>query len=440
MKARLDDMVHLRGFAQLTTGGLYNQVLMTHVSLAAALVVFLIAIPTLRAEDWTRFRGPSGQGHSDEQGIPFEWSETEHVVWKTDVVGRGWSSPVISDGRIWLTTAVPAAGGGGSLRLLAFDTETGQQQVDVEVFRTRERESSNPKNSLASPTAVVDAERDQVYVHFGASGTAALTTSGEKVWERRFDYITQHGNGGSPMLYGDLVILSGDGYDKAFIVALDAATGDMRWRVDRSEPVSQAYSTPVVIDVDGEDQLISITAFRTTAHDPRTGEEIWQVDYPDGFSNVPGPVYSADLKMVYIATGFQQPSLLAVRADGSGNVTDSHVEWKLRRGAPLTPSPIVVGDELYVVSDTGIATCLDAKTGQRHWRERLGGNYSASPVFADGRIYFQSEEGTTTVIAPGTMYQELARNELDGRILATIAVSDGAIYLRTDRRLYRIGK
>ena len=144
--------------------------------------------------------------------------------------------------------------------------------------------------------------------------------------------------------------------------------------------------------------------------------------------------------MVYISTGFQQPFLLAVRADGSGNVTDSHVEWKLRRGAPLTPSPIVVGDELYVVSDTGILTCLDAKTGRRHWRQRLGGNYSASPVFADGRIYFQNEEGTTTVIAPGTVYEELAKNELDGRVLATLAVSDGSIYIRSDSRLYRIGK
>ena len=406
-----------------------------------ALVALLVGSITVivHADDWPRFRGPSGQGHSGESGVPFEWSETDHVVWKSDVPGRGWSSPVVASGQIWLTTAVGAEGGGGSLRLLAFDTETGESLVDVEVFQTPDQESPNPKNSLASPTAVVDAERDQVYVHFGSSGTAALTTSGEKVWEQRFDYITQHGNGGSPMLYDDMVILSGDGYDKAFIVALDAATGEVRWRVDRSEPVSQAYSTPVVIDVNGQDQLISITAFRTTAHDPTTGEEIWQVDYPNGFSNVPGPVYSTDHGIVYIATGFQQPFLLAVRADGSGNVTETHVEWKLRRGAPLTPSPLVVGDELYVVSDTGIATCLDAKTGTRHWRERLRGNYSASPVFADGRIYFQSEEGVTTVIAPGTEYRELAKNELDGVMLATLAVSDGAIYIRSDSRLYRIG-
>ena len=179
---------------------------MTRQALAVGLIVSLAAVAVVHGDDWPRFRGPSGQGHSGESGVPFEWSETDHVVWKSEVVGRGWSSPVVADGRIWLTTAV-AADGGGSLRLLAFDTETGESLVDVEVFRTSDRESPNPKNSLASPTAVVDAERDQVYVHFGSSGTAALTTSGEKVWEQRFDYITQHGNGGSPMLYDDMVIL-----------------------------------------------------------------------------------------------------------------------------------------------------------------------------------------------------------------------------------------
>ena len=406
--------------------------------LASGLVVSLTVI--VHADDWPSFRGPSGQGHSLERGVPFEWSETEHVVWKTEVVGRGWSSPVVADGRIWVTTAIDAPGDdGGSLRLLAFDTETGRSLVDVEVFQTPDRESPNPKNSLASPTPVVDTERDQVYVHFGASGTAAVTTSGEMVWGRQFPYVTQHGNGGSPILYDDLVIFSGDGYDKAFVVALDALTGDVRWRVDRPEPVSQAYSTPVVIEVNGQDQLISITAFRTTAHDPRSGDELWQVEYPRGFSNVPGPVYSSDHGLVYITTGFQQPVLLAVRPNGSGNVTDTHVEWKLTRGAPLTPSPLIVGDELYVVSDVGIATCLDAETGELRWRERLGGNYAASPVFADGRIYFQSEEGMTTVVAPGIEYRELAKNEIDGTIFASLAVSDGAIYIRSDTRLYRIG-
>ena len=385
------------------------------------------------ADDWPAFRGPTGQGHSVERGLPIEWREGENVVWKTPVAGRGWSSPVVGDGRVWLTTADE-----GSLRLLAFDTRTGREVVNVEVFRTSDRNAPNPKNSLASPTPIVDTERAQVYVHFGAYGTAALTTSGDVIWTTRFPYISQHGNGGSPILYRDLVILSCDGYDQAFVVALDAATGEVRWRTDRPQPISQAYSTPIVINVDGHDQIVSIGAFRTSGYNPESGDEIWRVGYPDGFSNVAGPVYSPKHGLVYIATGFQQPSLLAVRADGSGDVTDTHVAWTSRRGAPLTPSPLVVGDELYIVSDMGIATCVDAATGEMHWRERLRGNFSASPVFADERIYFQSEEGVTTVIAPGREYHELARNELDGSMLASLAVSDGSIFIRSHSHLYRI--
>ena len=387
----------------------------------------------LSADDWPSFRGPTGQGHSVESGLPIEWAEEENVTWKTPVAGRGWSSPVVSDGRVWITTA-----DGGSLRLLAFDAHGGRELVNVEVFGISDESAPNPKNSLASPTPVVDTERGQVYVHFGAYGTAALTTSGEVVWTTRFPYITQHGMGGSPILFDDLVILSCDGYDQAFVVALDAGTGEIRWKTDRAEPISQAYSTPIVIEVAGRRQLLSIGAFRTNSLDPQTGEEIWQVGYPEGFSNVPAPAYSAEHGMVFISTGFQQPSLLAVRADGAGDVTDTHVAWQMRRGAPLTPSPIVVGDELYLVTDTGVATCVDIATGEMHWRERLRGNFSASPVFADGRIYFLSEEGITTVIEPGTEYVELARNELDGRTLASLAVSDGAFFLRTDSHLYRI--
>ena len=267
-------------------------------------------------------------------------------------------------------------------------------------------------------------------MHFGATGTAALTTDGELVWRARFPYISQHGNGGSPILHDGRLILSIDGYDTAFLVAVDAETGEERWRNTRPDPVSQAYSTPLTIRVGDREQIVGVSAFRTTGHDPATGEEIWRVRYPNGFSNVPRPVHGHG--MVYVSTGFQTPVLLAVRTDGSGDVTRSHIAWRLRRGAPLTPSPILVGDELYVVTDFGIATCVDAHTGDIHWQERLGGNHSASPVFVDGRIYFQNEEGITTVIAPGTEFRELARNRLDGVTLASMAVSDAALFVRTD--------
>ena len=394
--------------------------------------LLLLAVPAAEAGDWPEFRGPDGQGHSSESGLPAEWSEDRNVEWKAPVPGRGWSTPVVVDGRIWLTTGT--ADGGGVLRLLAFDADTGAETLNVEVFRTEDESSPNPKNSLASPTPIVDGDR--VYVHFGSYGTAAVSTAGEVLWTARFPYVTQHGYGGSPILYDDLLILNGDGYDVAFVLALDTRTGEVRWKADREEPVSQAYSTPLAINVDGQDQIVSVAAFRASAHDPATGAELWRVRYGRGFSNVPRPVYGNGL--VFIATGFQTPSMLAVRADGAGDVTDTHVAWTLRRGAPHTPSPLLVGSELYMVSDYGVLTCIASESGEVHWQHRIGGNYSASPVFADGRIYLQSEEGKTTVIAPGTTYSELAVNQLDGSTLASMAVADGSFFLRTDSHLYRI--
>ena len=412
---------------------------MSSVRIRRAAVAFLIVTYGIaaHAQDWPEFRGPTGQGHSTERDLPVEWSESHNVIWKTPVPGLGWSSPVVVDKHIWMTTAIgPTEGGSGSLRLLAFDVGTGREVVNTEVFDTTDVRAPNPKNSLASPTPVVDGEG--VYVHFGAYGTAALTRTGEIVWRTEFPYISQHGNGGSPVVYKDLLILSVDGYDTAFVTALDKRTGEVRWKTPRQQPISQAYTTPLIIRVGQRDQVVSVGAFRATAYDPNTGEEIWQVGYTDGFSNVPRPVYGHGL--VYISTGFQVPSLLAVRADGTGNVTQTHVEWTLRRGAPLTPSPLLVGDELYIVSDLGIATCLNAKTGEIHWQERLGGNHSASPVFVDGRIYFQNEDGITTVIAPGTEFKRLVRNEIDGVTLASMAVAGGSFFIRTHTHLYRIGE
>jgi outer membrane protein assembly factor BamB len=396
------------------------------------LTVTIALTTTPASAQWPEFRGPTGQGHSTDTNLPLEWSETRNVRWKTPIPGRGWSSPAIADGRIWVTTAVDADG--TSLRALAFDLESGREVVNVEVFHVKRPVAVNPKNSRASPTPIVEADR--VYVHFGADGTAALTTTGEVVWKTRLPYESQHGNGASPIVYGDLLIVSCDGSDAAFVVAFDKRTGKVRWRTWRRQPWDQAYSTPLVIRVGDRDQLVSVGAYRAAAYDPSTGKEIWRVSYADGFSNVPRPVFGHGL--VYIATGFQEPSLLAVRVDGSGDVTKTHIVWTLRRGAPLTPSPLLVGDELYVVNDGGIATCLDAKTGEIHWVQRLGGSYSASPVFADGRIYFLSEEGMARVIAPGREFRVLATSKIDGDTLGSMAIANGSIFIRTDSHLYRI--
>ena len=404
--------------------------------------VLLLLGGHLLGQQWPQFRGPTGQGHATARDVPLHWSEAENVRWKVPVEGLGWSSPVVGGGKVWLTTSVeageaPGRRSGTSLRALAFDAATGARVVDTEVFRLTHARELNPKNSFASPTPILDGDR--VYVHFGADGTAALTTAGDVLWRAQFPYQSQHGGGGSPVLYRDLLIINCDGNDaEAYVVAVDARTGKERWRRNRRRPSDQAYTTPLVVSVEGRDQLISVGAYRATSYDPLTGAEIWRVSYDDGFSNVPTPVFGNGL--VFIATGFQQPRLIAVRPDGTGDVTRSHVVWTLTRGAPFTPSPLLVDNDLYVVSDTGILTQVDARTGAARGQTRLGGSYSASPVFAEGRIYVLNEEGVATVIAPGPTPTRVALNRLDGATLASMAVIDGAIFIRTDRHLYRIGQ
>jgi outer membrane protein assembly factor BamB len=397
-------------------------------SLMTKTILFLSLL--FLTQDWPEFRGRTGQGHSDERGLPLTWSETKNVRWKTVIPGRGWSSAAIQGDRIWLTTATEE---GKSLRAISIDRNTGAILQNVEIFRLKSVGNLNGKNSQASPTPIL--EGDRVYLHFGAHGTACITQSGEIVWKTRLDYDNgQHGPGGSPVIYDNLLIISCDGQDVQYVTALDKLTGKVKWKKFREG--YQAYTTPLVVRLPAGDQVISPGALRAIAYEPRTGKEIWQVRYGDGFSNVPRPVYGAGL--VFICTGFQQPSLLAVRLDGRGDVTKSHVAWTLKRGVSLTPSPLLVGDELYMVSDNGIASCVDARSGAPHWQVRLGGNHSASPIYADGRIYFLSEEGESVVIAPGKEFKALAKNQLDGPTLASMAVSNGSIFVRSQTHLYRL--
>jgi outer membrane protein assembly factor BamB len=341
---------------------------------------------------------------------------------------------VIQGDRIWLTTAAKPEAPGLSLRAIALDRETGRVIHDIEVFRLTDPGSMHAKNSHASPTPLL--EGDRVYVHFGAHGTAALTASGEIVWKTRLPYNHLHGTAGSPVIHEDLLILSCDGVDVQFVAALEKGSGKIRWKSERQG--AMAYSTPLIIHAAGVDQVISPGGLRAIAYEPQSGKEIWSVRYGDGFSNVPRPVYSNGL--VYICTGFNHPNMIAVRPDGKGDVTSSHVAWTERRAAPLTPSPLAVGDELYFVSDAGIASCIDSRTGKLHWRERIGGNHSASPIYADGRIYFLNEDGESVVIEPGTSFRKLAVNKLDGRTLASMAVSGGSMFIRSETHLYRIEK
>lgn len=393
---------------------------------------------------WPEFRGPTGQGHSDQLGLPTSWSEKKNIIWKTDIPGRGWSSPVIQGEQVWLTTALDS---GRSLRAICVDFDSGAIVHDLEVFRIETPGNLHPKNSHASPTPIIDGER--IYVHFGAHGTACLSTDGQILWRIRLPYYHHHGPAASPVLVDDLLFINCDGFttpfwdrveraevfSPQFVVGIEPATGNIRWQ--RPREGRHSYSTPLAIEVEGKRQVISPGGDRVIAYDPTTGEEIWWCRY-EGYSLTPRPVYGNGL--VYICTGYDQPSLLAIRPNGKGDVTDTHIEWQSRSSIPLTPSPLLIGSELYLINDNGIASCLDAQSGKQHWKQRISGNYSASPITAEGRIYFLNERGQTDIIEAGTKYKKLATCKLTGRTLASPATAGGCLFIRSEGSLYRIGE
>jgi outer membrane protein assembly factor BamB len=297
-------------------------------------------------------------------------------------------------------------------------------------------------NSYASPTPAIEAGR--VYLHYGTYGTACLdTNTGDVLWKRTDLNCDHHmGPGSSPILFGGLLIFQVDGIDVQYVVALDKTTGETAWRTDRSVDYTdihrftrKSFCTPRVIRVDGRDELISPGSKAVMAYDPLTGDELWKVRY-FGWSMVARPLFGHGLAFVVI--DYDHPELWAIRPGGSGDVTDERVVWKLRKGVPSTPSLLLIDDLLYMVSDLGVASCVEAATGRIVWQQRVHGDYSASPVYADGRIFLTAHDATTTVIRPGRQFQQLAVNRLDGQCRASAAVADGALFVRTEAYLYRI--
>lgn len=384
------------------------------------------------ANDWPQFRGPTQQGHSPARHVPTSWSDTENIAWKTSILGRGWSSPTITGSRIWLTTAIDD---GHSLRALCVDRHTGHIVHDIEVFHKDQPGSIHPKNSHASPSPLIVGDR--VFLHFGRHGTACLTTTGKIVWRTELDYAHRHGPGGSPALFEDLLIINCDGTDRQFTVALDTTSGREVWRRYR-EGGRMAYSTPLVIDHDGSPQVICCCGEWTVAYHPRTGEELWRFRYPGGYSNVPRPVIG--FGMTFVSSGYDTPTFYAIPLHRRGEIPTEDAVWRLSRGAPRNASPLLVGNELYLISDNGIATCVDARTGEVYWQERLGGDFSASPIYVEDKIYCLNESGTTYILAPGRNYHLIRENQITGRTLASLAPADGALYLRTEDALYCISE
>ena len=400
--------------------------------------------------NWPDYRGPRRDGVSEVASLPLRWSETLNVRWKTPIHGLGWSSPVIWGNQVWLTTATED---GKVLSVLCIDRDSGQILLDRKLFDVaKPRALNNPVNTYASPSPTI--EEGRVYIHFGSYGTACLDTGTfEVLWQRR-DLPCDHWRGpaSSPLLWEDLLFLQMDGADVQYVVALDKTTGTNRWVTFRSVDYGdleedgrprasgdfrKAYNTPLVVDFKGELQLISPGAKGAYGYDPRTGREIWQIRHV-GHSSAPRTLYSDG--QVGIGTGHigGTAQIWAVRLGGRGDVTGSHIAWKHARGAPKRSSPVLVGGRVYMVSNDGIASCIDFKNGKEIWKKRIGGLHSSSVLYASGRIHFFDENGLATIIQPGDTLEILARNKLDDGFMASPAVAAGALFLRTTTHLYRI--
>ncbi len=399
-------------------------------------------------DEWPDYRGPHHDGHSDATGLPLVWSETRNVAWKTEIHGRAWSSPVVADGEVWLTSATAD---GHDLYVLCIDAESGEISMDEKLFHVKKPQFAHSFNSYASPSPVIHG--DKIFVTFGSPGTACLDRESKKVEWKRTDLVCNHfrGAGSSPLVYEDLLILTMDGSDRQYLIAMDTTTGKTRWTTARSTDFKdidagtgkpkrdgdfrKGFSTPIVIEVGGEPQLISPGARAAFAYDPRTGEEIWTVRYPN-HSSASRSVFGHGL--VFINTGYAKAELLAVRPTGRGDVTDTHIEWRLRKGVPNKPAPLLIGETLYMLNDDGVASCVEAKTGKTVWQERVGGKYSSALVYVDGRIYGFGQDGRTVIFKPGKAFESLGENQLEGGFMASAAIVGKAFFLRTKTHLYRI--
>lgn len=392
------------------------------------------------ALEWSQFRGPQGDGISPALRVPLNWSAEQNVAWKVEIPGSGWSSPTLVRGKIFLTSAVVGEGDTVTLNTLCLDQLSGRLLWNKEVFRPEmsDAQKMHRKNTAASPTPLVDGDR--LFVHFGHLGSAALDLEGNILWKQdTVKYVPVHGTGGSPALTDGVLIFSADGKEAPCVVGLDAQSGQVRWKTERNTTAKKnfSFSTPQIIDVRGEKQVISPGSGFVAAYRPSDGVELWRVHYGEGYSVVPRPVFAHGL--LYVGSGFDSPALYAIRPEGAkGDVTGTHVAWTVKKGAPHTPSVLVVEDLLFFVSDAGIASCVEAKTGEVVWSERLGGNFSASPVYAAGRIYFQNETGSTFVLKPSRQFELLATNEIGERTLASPAPAEGCLFIRGEKHLFKI--
>jgi hypothetical protein len=428
-------------------------------SLIKFLVAAMLAADTAEASrdpGWPGFRGPRGDGTSPATDVPLRWSESNNVAWKVPVPGHGHSSPIVLLDRLWLTTALERGVKRASmygedmltaehvtLEAISLDRAQGNILWRAPLFDVDEPAPVHSLNSWATPTPVIEAGR--LYCDFGTFGTACLEAkTGHVLWKTRLPVDHQFGPGSSPVLWRNLLVLVRDGRDAQYVAALDKTTGQIVWKVDRP-PINaeggylkKSFITPLLVSSAGQTQLVAPGAQWVVSYDPMSGKELWRARHGEGYSVGSSPVFGN--RLAVFSTGFEKPELVAVRVDGQGDVTATHIAWRTLRQAPTMSSPVLAGDEIYWVSDAGVAACGDARTGEIYWRERLGGLHFASLLYAEGRVYDFAQDGRTTVVKAGKQFEKLAENRIEGPLVATPAILDGTIFLRTDTDLYRIGK
>ncbi|MFC5455110.1 PQQ-binding-like beta-propeller repeat protein [Prosthecobacter fluviatilis] len=415
------------------------------------------------AGNWPEWRGPSAQGHASASGLPETWSETSNVAWKTALPGRGHSTPVMWGEQIWLTTALETAAtaeeakrrletntgdqpltvlGSVSLRAVCVDRGSGKILHDIELLNVKDPQWAHQLNSYASPSPVL--EEGRLYAHFGSFGTVALDTKTLKVlWKNQeLNVMHENGPGSTAVLHGDRLIAHFDGSDAQFIAAFDKNTGKLAWKTPRSgemDPRPQqrkAYGTPLVATINGQSQVVSSAANNIYGYDPQTGAELWKIHYGElGFSMSTVPV--VDEQQIYFSTAYGKSAVVALKYAG---LKTPEVAWRNNKNAPKMCSPVLHDGLIFYVDDGGIVSCVDTKTGEAYYRERIGGKYSSSPILADGKLYFCSREGVVTIVNATKEFKILAQNTMDGAIMASPIADGGALFIRTDKALYKIGK
>lgn len=425
--------------------------------------VLFLGCAAFAEEGWPEWRGVSGQGVSSAKELPAEWSETKGIKWKAALPGRGWSTPVVEGDQIWVTTAIENAASAEQaekrlkentgdqpvtvlesvcLRAICVSLESGEVLQDVELLNVKEPQWVHQLNSYASPSPIM--KEGRLYAHFGSFGSACLDTrSGSVLWRNEELHVRhENGPGSTPVLWKDRLIVHFDGSDVQFIAAFSTETGKVLWRSERSgemDPRPQqkkAYGTPLLVETASGPVVVSGAADWVYGYAPDSGKELWKVPYGElGFSMSVRPV--ADAERIYISTSFGKSQVIALKYSG---LTKPEVLWRNNKNAPKMCSPVLAVGLLYYVDDGGILSCVDALTGEAVYRERLSGKFSASLLLADERLWICSREGVTFVVAPGREFKLLAQNSLEGQIMASPIALDGALLIRTDKALYRLGK